>query len=262
MPTPTATPTAGLGATVQIGSESAPPGENVTVRLEVLDVPEPGLGSYTIDISYDPAVVDPVGCAPDPGGVLDVKLCNLDFERNDVNPDTIRIGGFQMNPGTVGDVALADITFQAIGEPDQCSDLTLEVVELTDTNGPNIPYHVENGSICIANGAMSMSTASFESGQIPGGLCVEINASGASNAVTGSAGTEETGWPGVSYTAEYVPSPAQAEIDITMPPAGSGYADGGAAAGRMWWATLCSLVAGAAVGELALAIVKGRRHSR
>ena len=268
--TPTATPTAGLGATVQIGSESAPPGENVTVRLEVLDVPEPGLGAFTIDINYDPSILEPVDlglnhCIPNPNVVSGLTvICNLYRDSDDINPDTIRIGGYQISPGTVGDVALADITFQAIGEPGLCSDLTFpggKVVELTDTNGANIPYHVENGSICIANGAMLMSTASFESGQIPEGLCVEINASGASNAVNDSAGMEETGSPGVSYTAEYVSSPAQAEIDITMPLAGSGRADGGAAAGWMWWATLCSLVAGAAVGELALAIVKGRRHS-
>jgi hypothetical protein len=275
------------------------------VRLEVLDVPSPGLGSYTIDISYDPAVVDPVGCAPDPGGVLDVELCNLDFERNDVNPDVIRVGGFRMSAGATGTVALADITFQAIGASGLCSDLTFpggKVFELTDTNGPNIPYHVENGSICIGEPLMLMSTAPLESELGSANLRAGMDVSGTSGIVAATQQTamctenaagrtrvldagnqidgdqthdnadnrpslagsvsEKADGHGVGDSDETVTSPAKASAGITMPPADSGQAGGGAAAGWMWWATLCSLVAGAAVGELALAIVKGRRHSR
>jgi len=157
-PTPTATPTAGLGATVQIGSESAPPGENVTVRLEVLDVPEPGLGAYTVNVSYDPAIVDPTGCVPDPGNVIGSDLpCNLNWERNDVNPDTARIGGFQMSAGLTGTVALADITFECIGVG--TSNLALTVVELTDTSAANIPRVTANGSIVCSVGPTNTPTA-------------------------------------------------------------------------------------------------------
>jgi len=240
-----------------------------------------------------------VGCAPDPGGVLDVELCNLDFERNDVNPDTIRIGGFQVSPGTVGDVALADITFQAIGELDQCSDLTLEVVELIDTIGPNIPYHVENGSICIGEPLMLMSTAPLESELGSANLRAGMDVSGTSGIVAATQQTamctenaagrtrvldagnqidgdqthdnadnrpslagsvsEKADGHGVGDSEEIVTSPAKVSAGITMPPADSGQAGGGAAASGMWWAILCSLSAAAG---LALGIAGGRRHSR
>jgi hypothetical protein len=268
------------------------------VRLEVLDVPSPGLGAFTIDISYDPAVVGPVGCDPDPEDVLDTKLCNLGFERNGVNPDTIRIGGYQISPGTVGNVALADITFQAIGAPDQCSDLTLEVRELTDTNGPNIPYHVENGSICIGEPLMLMSTAPLESELGSANLRAGMDVSGTSGIVAATQQTamctenaagrtrvldagnqidgdqthdnadnrpsltgsvsEKADGHGVGDSDEIVTSPAKASAGITMPPADSGQAGGGGTASGMWWAILCSLSAAAG---LALGIAGERRHS-
>mgnify|MGYP005849740959 FL=1 len=136
--------------TVRIDSGAAGVGGEVTVRLEVLNVPGPGLGAFTIDVSYDPAIVDPTSCAPDPSGLLDTELCNLNFERDDSNPDKIRVSGFRMTAGATGSVALADITFQVIGVG--VSNLTLNVSELADTSSANIPHSVQNGSICSEDG--------------------------------------------------------------------------------------------------------------
>ncbi len=138
--------------TVRIGSDLGDVGDYVTVRLEVQNVPAPGLGAYIVDISYDPAIVDPTSCAADPDGVLDTELCNLNFERNGIAPDRIRVGGFQIYAGLTGTVALADVTFQIVGAG--VSDLMLNVVELTDTNAASIPRSVQNGSIYGGGGAM------------------------------------------------------------------------------------------------------------
>lgn len=138
--------------TVRIGSDSGDVGDYVTVRLEVQNAPAPGLGAYIVDVSYDPTVVDPTSCAADPDGVLDMGLCNLNFERNDVPPDKIRVGGFRVSSGATGTVALADITFQIVGAG--VGDLMLNVVELTDTNAASIPRAVQDGSIYGGGGAM------------------------------------------------------------------------------------------------------------
>ena len=145
------------GATVRIGSGVAVVGDGQNVRLEVLDVPAPGLGAYTIDVSYDPTIVDPVSCSKDPDGVLDTALCNLNFERNDVKPDTIRTGGFRTDEGAVGTVALADIEFECIGVG--TSGLALTYIELADTTGANIPHVVANGSIVCSEGPTATPTA-------------------------------------------------------------------------------------------------------
>jgi len=146
------------GATVRIGSGVAVVGDGQNVRLEVLNVPAPGLGAYTIDVSYNPAVVDPTGCVPDPNNVIGIDLpCNLNWERNDVDPDVARIGGMNLTVGLTGTVALADIEFECIGVG--TSGLALTYIELADTTGANIPHVVANGSIVCSEGPTNTPTA-------------------------------------------------------------------------------------------------------
>ena len=166
-PTSTATPTPYVGeTTVRIGSGSVAPGGQLTVPLEALDVPSPGLGAFIIDISYDPSVVDPVDCNANPEGDLDLGFCNFDFERDDVNPDTIRVGGFRASEGATGDLSLADITFRGVGSTGSQSPLTLTIVEFADTSQQPIPATTEDGTITVGvqgdangNGSVTMVDA-------------------------------------------------------------------------------------------------------
>jgi len=135
--------------TVRIGSEVVAPGRNATVPLEALDVPSPGLGAFTIDIAYDPAVVSPQSYVGNPGGVFDSVICNLGFEHDGSNPDVVRCGGFRASAGAIGDISLADITFGGIGASGSESPLALSVVELADTSGQAIPVTTEDGTITI-----------------------------------------------------------------------------------------------------------------
>jgi hypothetical protein len=120
------------------------PGQSGTVSLEALSMPSPGLGAFTIDVSYDPAVVDAAGCNANPHGVLDGGLCSIAYA-----PDVVRCVGFRASAGAVGDVSLCDITFQAIGASGTQSSLALSVVELADTLAQPIPVATENGTITI-----------------------------------------------------------------------------------------------------------------
>jgi len=130
--------------TVTIGSGEVPPGGTITVPLEVRAVCEPGLGAYVIDVSYDSSIVDPVGCTPDPDGVIFSDDCNQDFA-----PGVVRCGGFNVTDGLIGQVALCDITFEGVGEICQTSPLTLDVIELSLTNLSEPSVIIENGSIHV-----------------------------------------------------------------------------------------------------------------
>ena len=152
--------------TLRIGSAIVPPGGNATVPLEALDVPSPGLGAFVIDISYDPSVVEPVDCNANPEGDLDMGFCGLSFERDDVNPDTIRLGGFRTSAGATGDLSLADITFQGVGSSGSQSPLVVTIVEFADTSQQPIPATTEDGTITVGvqgdangNGSVTMVDA-------------------------------------------------------------------------------------------------------
>src|SRR3990170_7183430 len=69
--------------TVTIGSLSVGVGQEGTVSPRALDISEPGLGAWTIDIVYDPEVVSATDCSAEHGGV-----CNEAYRNN-----TVRVNG-------------------------------------------------------------------------------------------------------------------------------------------------------------------------
>jgi hypothetical protein len=142
--------------TVRVGSASGADGQAVTVRLEVLGVLDPGLGAFIVDVAYDSGVVSPVSCQGDPSKALDTIVCNTGYK-----PGSVRVGGYHMTDGLVGDTTLADVTFRLSGDKGVCSDLTISIVELTDpSTAPLTSPRVENGSICIGDAASESTPGS------------------------------------------------------------------------------------------------------
>jgi hypothetical protein len=131
-------------AIVSIGSAVLPPGGQATVALSASDVPPPGLGAFTIDITYDPDVVTPTACTADPGAHFDGPFCNISF-----GPGIVRCGGFRTSDGAVGDLPLCNVTFQAVAPSCSWSPLTLTVVEFTDTVPNPIPAATESGGLGV-----------------------------------------------------------------------------------------------------------------
>ena len=129
---------------ISIPSGAMAPGEQLSVPVKALDVPAPGLGAFTVDVSYDPNVVTPVACDANPDGALSTGFCNTDF-----GPDVVRCVGFQVSAGVVGDLSLCSITFEAIGASGSYSPLAPSVVEFADTLGQAISTSTENGVIVI-----------------------------------------------------------------------------------------------------------------
>jgi hypothetical protein len=131
--------------TLSIGSATVSPGAERAVSLEALGVSDPGLGAWSIDITYDPAVVTPVDCNPQSGSV-----CNPAF-----GEDVVRVSG-AAGAGLEGDTTLAVITFEC--EPAEgSSDLSLDPVEFADgTPGApaDITTTVVDGAVtCQAGGS-------------------------------------------------------------------------------------------------------------
>jgi hypothetical protein len=121
------------------------PSGQATVRLEAIDIPAPGLGAATIDVSYDHSVISPVSCAKDPNGLFDMTLCNLAYQ-----PNVVRFSALRTTTGATGTLPLADITFGIVGTTGQCSDLDVVVVTFTDPEGTAITTTDEDGQICVA----------------------------------------------------------------------------------------------------------------
>lgn len=105
---------------VEVSDGSATPGSEGDVILSATGVGDPGLGAWTIDISYDTDVITAVDCAPEQGGV-----CNEEFAE-----DTVRITGASAS-GLEGDTDLGAITFEC-GDAEGESDLTIAISVFAD----------------------------------------------------------------------------------------------------------------------------------
>ena len=106
---------AGGTGTVSIDSRTIDVGQQDTVTLAAADYPAP-LGAWAIDISYDPAVVQPVDCVP-----IENSTCDLDQSET-----SLRIRGVSAE-GLTGDFALATIAFDCVAEGSSSLSMIIDV---------------------------------------------------------------------------------------------------------------------------------------
>ncbi len=151
-PTPTRTPTPTVPACtgiVSIRSGSVLPGASITVRLRTDGICTPGLGNYSIIVSYDPNVVHATSCVSNPGGVMDNGNCNVNWDNDRLGLDAVLVVGARTSAGATGTIPFADITFTAVGAATSVGPLQLTISALQDTTGTNIPYVNRDGSIRV-----------------------------------------------------------------------------------------------------------------
>ena len=132
--------------TVGIGSGEVAAGGSIPVPVNVSGASS--LGAATIEVQYDPAVLDATACNMDPGSIFDAKFCNLAFDNDNVNPDSVRFNVVSLS-GASGNFTLANLTFQATGQPGESSTLGVVVQAFADPNGNPIAFSAQGGSICI-----------------------------------------------------------------------------------------------------------------
>jgi Tol biopolymer transport system component len=129
----------GGAADINAGPLSLPAGTSGTIGV-VAETPPEGLGAWTVDIHYDPAVLQPLSCTTTPAAQ---GVCNIAFSVIEV-----RFVGATA-AGLFGTVNLADIEFQAVGAAGDCSDLAPEVVNWIDPDYHPHGVSTSNGSICV-----------------------------------------------------------------------------------------------------------------
>ncbi len=126
---------------LMIGSATVAPGEQGSVDLQALDVTTPGLGAWTVDITYDSTAVTAVSCNPLQG------VCNANFAA-----ETVRFTG-AVATGLEGDTTIGSITFQCAEETgSSVLTLTPQVFADATLGAPaQIEATVQNGSIaCVS----------------------------------------------------------------------------------------------------------------
>jgi hypothetical protein len=139
--TPTPTPTPVGGAVVSIGTASGTPGTDVSVPLQVSNVPSPGAASVKVDIVYDPSKVTPSTYSK--GAGWDLVQCNLSYA-----PNTIRCHAVKAT-GMTGGALMANITFHVESDASGCSVVDVHIVEFVDKDNNPIPVTDEDGQICV-----------------------------------------------------------------------------------------------------------------
>lgn len=135
--------------TIAISSATAAPGAQASVNLEALNIGAPGLGAWTIDITYDPAVLSAASCTPAQGGV-----CNTAYGAN-----TVRVSGASAM-GVAGNNLLASITFDC--DVEGSSSVTPIIDLLVDaTIGDPQPLEAtaQGGSITCTQAVPTSTTA-------------------------------------------------------------------------------------------------------
>ena len=141
-----------VSGTLSISSPTiAPAGQGVADLRS--NVPAPGLGAWTVDITYDPTKVSVASCAPAQGGV-----CNPAYSATQV-----RITGASAN-GLIGDTSLGTITFNmlaataaACGAPSPLTLATNVFADATIGNPTDITLTSTSGGT-ITCGAAALPT--------------------------------------------------------------------------------------------------------
>ena len=133
---------------VEIDAIHAGPEDVAKVDLRALDLVEPGLGAWTVDIHYNPEHLNVAGCEAEHGGV-----CNPHYGES-----VIRVVGTNLE-GITGDTILASIgiTCKKPGE----SNLELEIdvfADATPGNPTEMDVSLVNGTAVCTEGAQPTPT--------------------------------------------------------------------------------------------------------
>ncbi len=134
---------------VRGGTATVPPGGSIVMPVTAQGVPAGSpLAALSIQVTYDPSVLDATACVVDPNHVFGSGYCNLTFEKNGIAPDAV---GFNATSaaGVFGNLVLANITFQALGPPGAISILGVVISVFADPGGYPISVTNQNGRLCL-----------------------------------------------------------------------------------------------------------------
>jgi hypothetical protein len=147
-PTVTPTPTPTPAPFVWTGSGIAPPSTTITIPVGASYL-LPGLVSATINLSYDPGVINVEACRPDPQAKFDTAQCDPAYEQDGANPDTLQLK-LGSTAGVTGSLRLAEVGFSILGASGESSLLDLVVQSFSGPGGAPIQVEGYDGRVCVA----------------------------------------------------------------------------------------------------------------
>jgi len=106
------------------------------------------IAAITIEMIYDPEVLELLGCTKDPNGAFDIPNCNPEFA-----DDRLRFNIVSISPdGVTGDITIAEMVFKAIGTNGDSSDIEVILSSFANPAGTDLRDQttVRNGSVTIA----------------------------------------------------------------------------------------------------------------
>lgn len=106
------------------------------------------LGAGIVNVQYDPSVVQAAVCTTDPDDVFDIELCNVGYDSDGINPDIVRFNATSAD-GVSQTIHLVNIVFQAVGDPQDSTPLTVEVQSFKNISGTTIVAAGQHGQIDI-----------------------------------------------------------------------------------------------------------------
>ena len=150
---PTATPTATTvpsGVIVRVGGGTVMPGDSITVPVTMENLPGDGVGAATFEVRYDPSVLSPSSCDADPDSLFDFAQCNMDYDNDGVNPDSVRVT-LVSTAGVAGTEPLANIAFDAIGSAGDSTLMDLVLSTFSDPDGLAIAVTVIDDTVTLTS---------------------------------------------------------------------------------------------------------------
>jgi hypothetical protein len=131
------------GTQLVVSDGSALHGDTDTVTISLNNVTN--VGAVDLDLSFDENVVLQTG-----------SISWGDFGAADAHTINNSTGMIEMNwfslGGQTGDFTLCTITFEAIGNYPECSDLELTFTDVVDVAGPPIEHTTVDGEFCVLEG--------------------------------------------------------------------------------------------------------------
>ncbi|MFZ0545430.1 MAG: cohesin domain-containing protein [Candidatus Promineifilaceae bacterium] len=138
-------------STIHIGSGEAAVGESLTIPVQV-NVPDGNsLTAVTLDIAFDPAVVEFTDCEANSTD-FSLSLCNLS-EGDGNSPDIVSFTALAV-VGVSGDLSLGNVTFTGLAEG--ITNLTLTARAFDDGSG--VTPVMEHGTLTVGDGSLSSVT--------------------------------------------------------------------------------------------------------
>ena len=173
-------PAAAQNPGVEIISGSAALGETATIELRATDIAAPGLGAWTIDVTYDFDIATAVSCT-----AVELGQCTPEYATG-----SARVSGASA-PGMTGDVALGSIRFRCDANDSTALQVSVRVLaDATAVNPQMINATVSSGTLTCgapATAAASPTAAGLASfgtggGSGPGGAFSDLIVAGLAGA--------------------------------------------------------------------------------